>query len=168
MTSIETLRNDFLTMKPIGNAIVNLGTCALLLVAASLICAPHPDAFDWEVPNEVRVIFLSVTALIALSNVTGLPKQQEKRWKEFGPAFFAPMVMANPQQSAGLLESLGIFLTLLDYTILRGVGYAQLMVMYGRGAMVNAQQGDWGKLLVAAGVSLASGLLLKDEFYTVL
>lgn len=167
-SSIETLRTDFLTMKPIGDALINLGTLVLFWIASSLICAPHPDAFRWEVPNEVRVIFLSVTALIALSNITGLPKQQEQRWKQFGSAFFAPFTISNPQQCAGVMEATGIVFTLLEYPIMRGFGYAQLMVLYGRGAMVNAQYGDWVKALVAAGVSVTAGVLLKDEFYTVL
>ena len=165
-SSLETIHKNILTMKAFNDVIVNLGTGVLLLIASSLIFAPHPDNFHLEVPDEVRIIFLSITALIALSNLTGIPKQA--RWTEFGPAFFFPFTRKDPQQWAGLLEATGIVLTLMGYPAMRGVGYAALMILYGRGAMVHAKLGELGPAMMAGGVSLTAGLLLKDEFYTVL
>lgn len=162
--SIKQLRNSIISMKAINDATVNLGTGLLILLASSLICAPHPDVFRWEVSNDVRVIFLSFTALIALMNVTGIPKQEF--WKEFGAAYF-PGSIEEKQRLAGLLESLGILLTIMEFPTLRGFGYALLMVLYGRGAMVNARLGHYDKMMFATAVSLTSGLLLKDEFYAV-
>ena len=171
MSKIETLGTctNLLTMKAINDTVVNLGTGLLVLIASSIICAPHPDQFHWEVPNEVRIIFLSITALIALTNVTGIPKQHD-RWQSFGKAYFYPFFQSQEQQQqmAGIMETVGILLTLMGFPIMRGFGYALLMVLYGRGALVHAQLGDFTTTGLAGSVSLLAGLLLKDEFYTVL
>jgi hypothetical protein len=164
-SKLETLRESIQTMKAINDVMITLGTALLILTASSLIFAPHPDVFRLEVPDDVRIIFLSVTALIALSNVTGVPKQVF--WNDFGTAFYFPFAVENPQQMAGWMESTGIGLTLMGYPAMRGVGYALLMILHGRGAMVHAQLGGYSKMTMAAVVSLAAGLLLKDEFFTV-
>jgi hypothetical protein len=125
-----------------------------------------------ELPDDLRAIFLSVTTIFAFMNLTGVPKKVVSRqWEEtgFGELFFPFDGMKNKDRRflAGIIESLGILLTLTRFVELRGWGYAIPMVMYGRGALVNARIQLW-KALATGSVSFVAGLLLKDEFYTVL
>ena len=90
--------------------------------------------------------FLLVTSLVALGNVTGLPKKViREQWETsgFGKAFFAPIQQLKTtqqrRQAAGILEFLGILLGASDLAVGALCGYLMLALLYARGASCHVQ-----------------------------
>jgi len=120
-----------------------------------------------EVPDSLRAIFFSVTAIFALSKLTGLPKHfVVNQWEKngFGEAYLPIRSLTNPDRRflVGVLESSGIGLTLAGNSNLRKLGYGLLLITYGRGSLINARMNPW-RMFVTGGVALVSILLLRAE-----
>jgi len=162
-------------MKYIGNLIVDVGTLALAVLGAVRVhsVVGEKNATIKDDDNAiVAKLFAAVAFLFCFTNLFGIHMRQvQKNWEGFGEKFFPTQKMNNDEKRvvAGSLELIALIFTMLKTPLTRAIGYAVLVTMYGRGALVQAQISRYNRsAIVGVSAAVAAWLLFQQHQATVL
>lgn len=160
-----------LTMKTFTDYITNTITTTMTVGAAAILMRGVHEYTSlkevWTVPPVIQTTFLFVTSTLCVMNITGIISAQRKLWEgSFGDRFLPnKMATAKKRQLVGLVELVGVVLGEFGVTHhLRAIGFAILMVMYGRGGLVHMQLSGF-KALLALTASVVAGCLMLEHVH---
>jgi len=152
----------------LSDTVTNLGTALLTATVAAFVAGYNRLELNVNLPTpELQTLVLAIVSILALANLTGLPKKLvEDQWENsvFGEKFLPIVELDNrhKRKLAGLIEVCAIVLTLTERPLFRAGGYGVIVIMYGRGAMVNTRV-RLEKALFTLMVAVIAGVLMLVE-----
>mmetsp|Transcript_6224 Transcript_6224/g.9717 ORF Transcript_6224/g.9717 Transcript_6224/m.9717 type:complete len:181 (+) Transcript_6224:109-651(+) len=167
-------------MKVVFDHVINAATIVLIAVSVTILTQDTRVSLPLDPPSETvkRMMWLAAMS-IAFLNVLGPKGPVDKLWVErgFGDKFFpccnqetskcrcCEKILPPKRVLAGVLELTALVLQMLDPDVektIGKVGFAMLMVMYARGAMIQFQLASVG-FFFATIVALICGWILLTE-----
>lgn len=154
----------------LSNIFLNAITIYAALVAAALIAGLRQVPFSLRVPVLsvwFQTLFKYITGMFCATNLLGIPRHfVDDLWERtiFGETFIPTSSLTNSQKRvlAGLGELVGIALTDSIHWRVRATGYAILMIMFGRGALINTRI-SMTKAMIAGSVAAVAGWFFLEH-----